>query len=328
MQWAKQKHGFTIVELLIVVVVIAILAAITIVAYNGIQNRTKQSAAQTAVSQANKKVLAYAAQNSDTYPTSLTAAGMNDTTGLQYSYNNDVTPRTYGITATNGSFSYFISNTASSPTAGGYQGHGANGVAAIRNIITNPSFETNTNNWAYRWYGGGSGSGTNSRQTAGGFSGSAYLRKAWTAAGAASDNGFNSLGTAGSRFDVSAGTIYTLSAYMRTNRADVTARAGVTWYDAAGAVVGATANWFSASALTANTWTRISATTPAAPAGAVTASVYFSNNNTVSWVIGDTFDIDAAMMNEGSLSGYADGNTANWVWADTVNNSVSNGPAL
>lgn len=35
----KQQHGFTIVELLIVIVVIGILAAITIVAYNGIQNR-------------------------------------------------------------------------------------------------------------------------------------------------------------------------------------------------------------------------------------------------------------------------------------------------
>jgi prepilin-type N-terminal cleavage/methylation domain-containing protein len=33
------RQGFTIVELLIVVIVIAILAAITIVAYNGITNR-------------------------------------------------------------------------------------------------------------------------------------------------------------------------------------------------------------------------------------------------------------------------------------------------
>jgi general secretion pathway protein G len=44
--WAKQKQqsGFTIVELLIVIVVIGILAAITIVAYNGVQNRAKTAA--------------------------------------------------------------------------------------------------------------------------------------------------------------------------------------------------------------------------------------------------------------------------------------------
>ena len=40
--WAK-KDGFTIVELLIVIVVIAIVAAITIVAYNGIQQRARDS---------------------------------------------------------------------------------------------------------------------------------------------------------------------------------------------------------------------------------------------------------------------------------------------
>ena len=39
MKWAKKQKGFTIVELLIVVVVIAILAAITIVSFNGIQTR-------------------------------------------------------------------------------------------------------------------------------------------------------------------------------------------------------------------------------------------------------------------------------------------------
>ena len=39
-----QSSGFTIVELLIVIVVIGVLAAITIVAYNGIQQRAKASA--------------------------------------------------------------------------------------------------------------------------------------------------------------------------------------------------------------------------------------------------------------------------------------------
>lgn len=39
----NKQPGFTIVELLIVVVVIAILAAITIVSYNGIKNRAQDS---------------------------------------------------------------------------------------------------------------------------------------------------------------------------------------------------------------------------------------------------------------------------------------------
>ena len=46
----KTKSGFTIVELLIVIVVIAILAAISIVAYNGIQQRAKNSQTVNAAS--------------------------------------------------------------------------------------------------------------------------------------------------------------------------------------------------------------------------------------------------------------------------------------
>lgn len=42
--WAKRKEtGFTIVELLIVIVVIGILAAIVIVAFNGVQGRAKDT---------------------------------------------------------------------------------------------------------------------------------------------------------------------------------------------------------------------------------------------------------------------------------------------
>jgi prepilin-type N-terminal cleavage/methylation domain-containing protein len=41
-KWAKQT-GFTIVELLIVIVVIGILAAITIVAFNGVQQRARDA---------------------------------------------------------------------------------------------------------------------------------------------------------------------------------------------------------------------------------------------------------------------------------------------
>ena len=59
-----KKQGFTIVELLIVVVVIAILAAITIVSYNGITNRANASAAESLASGALKKAEAYNAEES------------------------------------------------------------------------------------------------------------------------------------------------------------------------------------------------------------------------------------------------------------------------
>lgn len=47
----KGKAGFTIVELLVVIVVIAILAAITLVSYNGIQRRAHNTVTTSAVSQ-------------------------------------------------------------------------------------------------------------------------------------------------------------------------------------------------------------------------------------------------------------------------------------
>lgn len=43
----KRQTGFTIVELLIVIVIIGILAAITVVAYNGIQQRAKNQQASS-----------------------------------------------------------------------------------------------------------------------------------------------------------------------------------------------------------------------------------------------------------------------------------------
>lgn len=74
MHWALQKQkGFTIVELLIVVVVIAILAAITIVAYNGIQNRAYDTSVQNDVKNFAKLVELQNGERS-AYPFPLTKA--------------------------------------------------------------------------------------------------------------------------------------------------------------------------------------------------------------------------------------------------------------
>jgi prepilin-type N-terminal cleavage/methylation domain-containing protein len=51
-----KSRGFTIVELLIVIVVIAILAAITIVAYTGIQKRATATSSKESARQLKNKI--------------------------------------------------------------------------------------------------------------------------------------------------------------------------------------------------------------------------------------------------------------------------------
>lgn len=67
--------GFTIVELLIVVVVIAVLATITIVSYNGITNSTNDSAVQSDLRTISKQFEVLKHKNGvETYPYSDTAS--------------------------------------------------------------------------------------------------------------------------------------------------------------------------------------------------------------------------------------------------------------
>lgn len=73
--------GFTIVELLIVIVVVAVLAVVTVVAYNGIQNRAYDSAVQGDLANIAKKLRMFHATN-DRFPqgsTDLTNADLRVT---------------------------------------------------------------------------------------------------------------------------------------------------------------------------------------------------------------------------------------------------------
>src|SRR5450759_4479507 len=60
---ASSRRGFTIVELLIVIVVIAILGAITIVAYSGIQQRASNTAIIDSASSSLRMIESYIAVN-------------------------------------------------------------------------------------------------------------------------------------------------------------------------------------------------------------------------------------------------------------------------
>lgn len=77
----KTKSGFTIVELLIVIVIIGILAAITIVAYNGIQTRARDNVRKADIANLAKGIELYYAANGN-YP--MSAGWCTQYSGVSY----------------------------------------------------------------------------------------------------------------------------------------------------------------------------------------------------------------------------------------------------
>lgn len=92
-----KSRGFTIVELLIVIVVIAILAAITIVAYNGIQARARDNIRYQDVKSIMKALELYKAdkgyypswQKDYTWKTTATTCSTSPSNGYSYSSATD-----------------------------------------------------------------------------------------------------------------------------------------------------------------------------------------------------------------------------------------------
>lgn len=98
----KRQGGFTIVELLIVIVIIAILAAFVIVSYNGLQQRAENSKTVAAVQAYKKALLQYAVEN-NAYPSvswaaclgegypDVIGAGANKCAGAEYPVSENTT---------------------------------------------------------------------------------------------------------------------------------------------------------------------------------------------------------------------------------------------
>ena len=311
---ARAPRGFTIIELLIVIVVIAILAAITTVAYNGIQQRARTSAAQSLADQANTKIAAYYAVN-NSYPADLSAAEITDTSNLQYSVNNS--PATYCVTATSGNVSYYLSSTQSTPQSGGCAGHGQGGVAAVTNYARDPDV-TST---AYVGQSGGNPAQSNySVATDQVHHGTTSFKRSITAAGTTGTSAAAQIPTGA--LTVPAGQKFSWSFWVYSTRAGTISP----YSDGAKVSDGSYAGCGSANVtIPANTWTKVTAT--------CTASIDMRPTQAGGYNLqvqaGDTVWFDEFMIvSSGSLPNYADGNSTNWVWNGTANNATSTGPAL
>jgi len=308
----KYNSAFTIVELLIVIVVIAILAAISIVAYNGIQQRARASEANSALAQAKKKLELYKVDNGS-YPTSgnLASAGIAST-DVDYQYTSNGT--TYCITGTAGNVSYKASD-STNPTQGGCSGHGQGGVAAVTNLSTNPSAESSLSS-----YSGPNGS-TLALSTARAKNGSSSILVTLPTAGSGYVGVNTTLGYAiPSHFQ--ANTLYTFSAWVYVPSSTVDVRLSA---QGSGSGSNTCSSGGSAATSLKDSWVRISCQFTTNANGSF--AIYILNNGGAS--AGMQFYVDSIMFTDGSsLYNYADGSSNDWTWNGTPNNSTSTGPPL
>ena len=304
------SRGFTIVELLIVIVVIGILAAIVIVAYNGVQERARASSVSSALSQAAKKIAVWQVDYPGTGPSDLATAGISNSSDVSYQYTAG-TNGAYCITATNGTTSYYLNTTtATKPTAGGCAGHGVGGVAAITNLSTNPSIETNATGYSPSAYA------SIARLTGSPPDGAAYLRLNRSAAG-------DSYASFTTPTVPSANTVYTLSYWMWADTSvTITDNLIFRVYNNSVCCTNLSSN-VSQAVTTTPTRVVMSGTTPATPTSGL--QIILRATPTV----GQNVYYDGFMVTQGASSyTYAGGSSPGWVWNGTTNNSTSTGPPL
>lgn len=116
----QTKLGFTIVELLIVIVVIAILAAVTIVAFSGIRQRASEASVKSELTQIAKQLGVLNVSDSQ-YPADIDSLKKSSTLTFQYTYSN--TTNDYCLTGSSYWAEFHLSSTDTSPQTGTCSGH-------------------------------------------------------------------------------------------------------------------------------------------------------------------------------------------------------------
>ncbi|MEI7917908.1 MAG: LamG domain-containing protein [Candidatus Saccharibacteria bacterium] len=146
---SAKNVGFTIVELLVVVVVIGILAAITIMSYNGISNKATIAAIQSDLNNASN-IFKLDQVTAGAYPASLAAANSgkgiascNGSTSCYYAANNKSTPQGFCLAVTKSAITYKITNDGT-PVVGDCYSYGLILGLDATNVGSYPSPYTGT----------------------------------------------------------------------------------------------------------------------------------------------------------------------------------------
>lgn len=295
-------HGFTIIELLIVIVVVAILATISIVAYRGIQDRARASEVAAGLIQAKKKLELYKVDNGS-YPTTgnLSAADVKDS-DVAYQYTSEGS--TYCITGTVGTTSYKATNTGN-PEQGGCAGHGQGGVAAITNLAKSPrgaSASYISSNDSTVWE---VTRNITVPATPDGITSAAQSRLVGSSPYILSMFDIDGLGNTG-------GITRSFSAWVRVN--------------ASGYSLMNNTSYWTVQSLPANTWARVQTIVPFP--GTSWSIIYIRKDSGIP-AASDRAWITGIMSVEGTQHyAFADGNSPNWIWNGTPNSSSSTGPAF
>ncbi|HET8884141.1 MAG TPA: prepilin-type N-terminal cleavage/methylation domain-containing protein [Candidatus Saccharimonadales bacterium] len=138
----RKQTGFTIVELLIVIVVIGILAAITIVAYNGIRQRAVEASLQASLKNASTKLAVYHAENGE-YPSAINDCPTPAATNLCLDPGNDVS-YSYQVNATGSAQMYNLIATSGTQSYN-TNSDGALGASGDNLLATDPGEKTGGN---------------------------------------------------------------------------------------------------------------------------------------------------------------------------------------
>jgi len=285
----SDRRGFTIVELLIVIVVIGILAAITIVAFNGIQSR-----ANTAVLQADLNNLAKKIQSENaltgTYPDTL--SGMSGSAGTLLEYTRTAGGASFCLTGQRGNTVNSASSTDKVSTTG----------CPITNLVDNPSLEANTSNWSPH---------TNFTQSR------VQVNGEWTYRVTRNGTGAAAIYIGKSNPFATPDGSYSASIWVTTSvTTDLSLRIrdGTTNNDR-GVV--------STVSVQANTPTQLFASADLTGFNSAHIAILSSSG-----AVGDVITADKAMFTAGTGKYvYADGATPGWSWNGGLNNSTSTGPA-